>query len=1177
MTPTQQTPEERRLAEVVAADDEVRARLPSPAVADAVRESTGALGEIVETIMLGYADRPALAERPVVSERTDSGGFAERRELRLETVSYREAWTRARSIGTAWRHGSTGVLGPGDVICSMASPSVDYAILELATIAVGAVSVPLSPSAPVAEWVSILSATRPRVLAVGIDLVETVVRTLPSDLLPPTLIVLGQGRSSDRVDLAVRDARRAVVDARTGVHSLESLGRSGRELPPAPLHVPAADAEPLSQILFTSGTTGEPKGALFPQHLLADSWRGLAQAPRPGIILHYAPMSHIAGRIALAGTLARGGTCCFVGSGDMSTLLEDFSLVRPTELSVIPRVCEMLYERFTSEVEARVAGGAAREEARARAVAELRDRVLGGRVVQAANGSALLSDELRSFMTMLLGVPLHDGFGTTEAGGPILVDGRILRPQVVDYKLVDVPELGCFGTDRPYPRGELLVKTRSVISGYHGRPDLTAALFDADGFCRTGDVMAQIGPDELRFVDRRNNVIKLAQAEFVSVARIEEILAGSPLIDQIFVHGHNGRAYLVAVVVPSRQAVETHPEPAALESALRREIHARGKEADLRSYEIPRSFIVEHEPFSVDNGLLTGLGKVLRARVRDRFDDRLGRLYEDLAAAQEAEFAAVRHGAGDRPVLDTVCRAVGALVGDHATRPAGEMRFVDLGGDSLSALGLSTLLQDVFGVEIPVSMLVGPTTSLRDIADHIEAAGTAGTSRPTARSVHGAGSTIRADDLRTDALLGVAAAAATRPAPDDRPPARHTVLLTGANGFLGRYIALELLERPDCEVVCLVRGRSDEDARRRLEQAFDTGDPGLLDRFRGRAGRRLDVVAGDVDAPGLGLTDEGWLRLAERVDTIVHAAAQVNHVLPYEQLFGPNVRGTAAVIGLALASRLKDVVFVSTTGIADQVAGELGEQDDVRVASPTRALSSAYAAGYANSKWAGEVLLRHAHDRHGLPVTVFRSGLILAHPRYVGQLNPQDMFTRLVLSILLTGVAPTSFAARSSAERGARSAALGGVPVDFLAESVVRLGTVHPGAGYRTFNAIDPDPKGPSLDTAVDWLIDGGASVTRIDDHSEWLRRFEIGLRAEPERIAAFTALPLIEAFRRPAVPSSPPVEASRFRAAVRDADVGGTGVVPGLSAELVSKYVSDLTALGLTGARTNRAAGRDE
>ncbi|GAA4997428.1 carboxylic acid reductase [Actinopolymorpha pittospori] len=1165
MTATQLTPEERRLAEVLAADDKVRARLPLPAVANAVRDSIGALSEIVETIMLGYADRPALAERPVASEQTDSGGFADRREPRLETVSYREVWTCARSISTAWQHSSTGILRPGDVICSMASPSVDYAILELATIASGAVSVPVAPSAPATEWVSIFSATRPRVLAVGVDLVATVLKSLPPDLLPPTLIVLGQARSAGRINQAVLDARRTVVNTRTAVHSVKSLHRIGRDLPAAPLHVPAANAEPLSQILYTSGTTGDPKGAMFPEHLLADSWRGLAQAPWPGITLHHAPMNHIAGRLALAGTLARGGTCCFVGSSDTSTLLEDFSLVRPTELAVVPRVCEILYERFTSDVEARIAGGAAREDARDQAVVELRDRVLGGRVTRASNGSALLREELRSFMTMLLGVPLHDGFGTTEAGGPILVDNQILRPQVIDYKLVDVPELGYFGTDRPYPRGELLVKTRSMIPGYYGRPDLNAALFDADGYCRTGDVMAQTAPDQLHFVDRRNNVIKLAQAEFVSVARIEEALADSPLIHQIFVHGHNGRAYLVAVVVPSRQVAETYPDPAELKSALARAIRARGKEAGLRSYEVPRSFIVEHEPFSVDNGLVTGLGKVLRAKVRDRFDDQLGRLYGALAAQQESELAALRHGADDRPVLDTVVRAVGALVGDHATQPAPAMRFVDLGGDSLSALGLSTLLQEIYGVEVPVSMLVGPATSLGDVAGHIEAARTAGTSRPTARLVHGAGSTIRVDDLRTDALLDAATAAA--PPLADRPSSPRAVLLTGGNGFLGRFVALELLKRLDCEVVCLVRGRSDEGARRRLEQAFDTGDPGLLDRFRELAEHRLHVIAGDVDDPRLGLTHEGWLRLAEGVDTIIHPAAQVNHVLPYEQLFGPNVRGTAAVIDLALASRLKEVVFLSTVGIADQVAGDLGEHDDIRVTNPTRVLSSVYAAGYANSKWAAEVLLRHAHDRYGLPVTVFRSGLILAHGQYVGQLNPQDMFTRLMLSILVTGVAPTSFTAYRSTAHRARSAAFGGVPVDFLAESVVRLGTAHSGLGHRTFNAINPDPLGPSLDTAVDWLIDSGASVTRIDDHSEWLRRFEIGLHGAPERIAAFTALPLIEAFRSPAATSSSLASASRFRSAVHDVGVGGTGVIPGLSLHLVSKYVSDLAALGLTGA----------
>ena len=85
-------------------------------------------------------------------------------------------------------------------------------------------------------------------------------------------------------------------------------------------------------------------------------------------------------------------------------------------------------------------------------------------------------------------------------------DGAISRPPVIDYKLVDVPELGYFSTDKPHPRGELLVKSETATPGYYKRPEVTAEVFDADGYYRTGDVMAEIAPDHLVYVDRRNNV-----------------------------------------------------------------------------------------------------------------------------------------------------------------------------------------------------------------------------------------------------------------------------------------------------------------------------------------------------------------------------------------------------------------------------------------------------------------------------------------------------------------------------------------------------------------------------------------------------------------------------------------------------------------------------------------------
>src|SRR3546814_10154358 len=87
-------------------------------------------------------------------------------------------------------------------------------------------------------------------------------------------------------------------------------------------------------------------------------------------------------------------------------------------------------------------------------------------------------------------------------------NGRVLRPPVIDYKLIDVPELGYFTTDKPYPRGELWVKTEMAIPGYFKQPEATAALYDEEGFIRTGDIMEERARDALVYLDRSNDVLK---------------------------------------------------------------------------------------------------------------------------------------------------------------------------------------------------------------------------------------------------------------------------------------------------------------------------------------------------------------------------------------------------------------------------------------------------------------------------------------------------------------------------------------------------------------------------------------------------------------------------------------------------------------------------------------------
>ncbi len=191
------------------------------------------------------------------------------------------------------------------------------------------------------------------------------------------------------------------------------------------------------------------------------------------------------------------------------------------------------------------------------------------------------------------------------------------------------------------------------------------------------------------------------------------------------------------------------------------------------------------------------------------------------------------------------------------------------------------------------------------------------------------------------------------------------------------------MERVDGTLICLVRAESDADARARLYKTFDSGDPDLLRHFQDLAADHLEVVAGDKGEANMGLDQQTWQRLADTVDLIVDPAALVNGVFPYSELFGPNVVGTAELIRFALTTKLKPYSYVSSGDVRNQIDPSAFTEDaDIRVISPTRKNDDSFGNGYANSKWAGEVLLREAHDLCGLPVAVFRCDVIMADPTY---------------------------------------------------------------------------------------------------------------------------------------------------------------------------------------------------
>ncbi|XP_072191593.1 long-chain-fatty-acid--CoA ligase 1 [Excalfactoria chinensis] len=446
------------------------------------------------------------------------------------------------------------------------------------------------------------------------------------------------------------------------MREIEELGKAHRQkpMPPKP--------EDLAVICFTSGTTGNPKGAMITHKNIVSNTSAFLKTtektfiPSPeDVLISFLPLAHMFERIVECVVLLHGARIGFF-QGDIRLLMDDLKTLQPTIFPVVPRLLNRMFDKIFGQADTSLKKWML-DFASKRKEAELRsgiirnnsfwDKVifrkiqasLGGKVRLMITGAAPVSASVLTFLRTALGCQFYEGYGQTEctAGCSLSMPGdwtagHVGAPMACNIiKLVDVQEMNYLAAKG---EGEVCVKGPNVFLGYLKDPEKTAEALDKDGWLHTGDIGKWLPNGTLKIIDRKKHIFKLAQGEYIAPEKIENVYLRSEALAQVFVHGESLQAFLVGVVVPDPEAFCKWAKKKGFEGSYEKlcknkevkkhileDMLRVGKESGLKSFEQVKDIIVHMEMFSIENGLLTPTLKAKRPELRKYFQSQIDELY----------------------------------------------------------------------------------------------------------------------------------------------------------------------------------------------------------------------------------------------------------------------------------------------------------------------------------------------------------------------------------------------------------------------------------------------------------------------------------------------------------------------------------------------------------------------
>ncbi|WP_135303604.1 AMP-dependent synthetase/ligase [Haloarcula amylovorans] len=632
------------------------------------------LAKLFEWSAGSHTDRPAQRYKGGTYDRSLAGVAVDPAPAgEYAAISYGEMRDVVRRLATGFRE-----LGirPGDRVGLFAGTRMEWAQSDFALLAAGAVVTTVYKSSSPAQARHLLA--DPEATAVVVESDELLERVLAvEDEVPVEQFVVMDDTDSDRED----------------VHSLADvyeLGDAAYDETTYRSWLDERDPDDLASLVYTSGTTGQPKGVRLTHRNFAANAEQVGEGYGPDADLpadapridettqtvSYLPLAHVFERLTGHFFIFDVGGCVAYAES-VDTLKEDFQLVQPTAATSVPRVYEKIYDAVREEAEESAVGQHIfewavdigrryhREELPGvplRTKYALADTLvfskvrsaLGGNVEMLVSGGGTLSKELAELYHGM-GLPIYEGYGLTEAA-PVVTTNPVDDPKVgtigtalpaLDWKLDThvLPEENLGGVMGD--TGELLVQGPNVTDGYWNVEQATTDAFTDDGYFRTGDIVTQRPDGYLVFRERAKQLLVLSTGKNVAPQAVEEALENRPVVEQALVLG-DGEKFVGALVVPDEDALAARAEregvsvPAESErlpdsEGARDVVKGAIQRANenLESHETVKQFELLTEEFTEDNDLLTPTMKKVRPNIKERHAERISSIYDEQAFADE--------------------------------------------------------------------------------------------------------------------------------------------------------------------------------------------------------------------------------------------------------------------------------------------------------------------------------------------------------------------------------------------------------------------------------------------------------------------------------------------------------------------------------------------------------------